>query len=108
MNRTEQRHDLARSLFHGKKGELRQAYRDGQEDQLGALGLVLNAIVLWNTRYTDAALTRLRRTGFDVRDDDVARLSPLRYDHINLHGRYHFQLPAAVRRGSLRQLREPI
>jgi TnpA family transposase len=24
-------------------------YREGQEDQLGALGLVVNMIVLWNT-----------------------------------------------------------
>jgi len=26
-----------------------QRYREGQEEQLGALGLVMNAIVLWNT-----------------------------------------------------------
>ncbi len=31
-----------------KKGEVRQRYREGQEEQLGALGLVVNAIVLWN------------------------------------------------------------
>jgi TnpA family transposase len=42
--------DTARTVFHGRGGELRQAYREGQEDQLGALGLVLNAIVLWNPR----------------------------------------------------------
>jgi TnpA family transposase len=47
-NRQEGRHSLARAVFHGRKGELRQAYRDGQEDQLSALGLVVNAIVLWN------------------------------------------------------------
>ncbi|WP_353962892.1 MULTISPECIES: hypothetical protein [unclassified Streptomyces] len=29
---------------------MHQAYRDGMEDQLGSLGLVLNAIVLWTTR----------------------------------------------------------
>ncbi len=29
-----------------KKGEVRQRYREGQEEQLGALGLVVNAIVL--------------------------------------------------------------
>ncbi|MFF1418802.1 hypothetical protein [Streptomyces sp. NPDC058280] len=28
--------------------------REGQEDQLAALGPVLNAVVLWNTRYLDA------------------------------------------------------
>ncbi|WPB95931.1 hypothetical protein R8789_46050 [Streptomyces malaysiensis] len=32
--------------------------------------------MLFNTRYLDAALTRLRADGFDVRDQDVARLSP--------------------------------
>ena len=61
INRTEGRHSLGREVFHGKRGEMRQKYREGQEDQLGALGLVLNAIVLWNTLYMDAALTQLRR-----------------------------------------------
>ena len=48
-------------MFHGKRGELRQRYREGQEDQLGALGLVLNVIVLWNTIYIEAALEQLRQ-----------------------------------------------
>ena len=64
--------------------ELRQRYREGQEDQLGALGLVVNAIILWNTIYMDAALARLRTDGVDVRDEDVARLSPLGHEHINM------------------------
>ena len=51
LNRGEDRHKLARAVFHGKRGELRQRYREGQEDQLGALGLVVNIIVLWNTLY---------------------------------------------------------
>ncbi|MBV9168582.1 MAG: Tn3 family transposase [Chloroflexi bacterium] len=50
VNTGERRHSLARTVFHGRRGELRQAYRVGQEDQLGALGVVLNAIVLWSTR----------------------------------------------------------
>jgi hypothetical protein len=33
-----------RVVFSGKRGELRQRYREGQEDQLGALGLVVNMI----------------------------------------------------------------
>jgi TnpA family transposase len=41
---------------YGKRGELRQSYREGQKDQLGALGLVLNVLVLWNTWYLDQAL----------------------------------------------------
>jgi len=37
-NLQEGRHDLARRLFHGGKGELAQSYQDGMEDQLGAPG----------------------------------------------------------------------
>ena len=59
LNRTEGRHRLARTVFHGQRDELRQRYRKGPEDQLGALGLVLNVMVLWSTRYIDAALTAL-------------------------------------------------
>ena len=28
-------------------------------------------VVLWNTRYMNAAIDHLRKTGFDVRDDDL-------------------------------------
>jgi TnpA family transposase len=42
LNRGEGRHSVARIIFHGKRSELRQRYREGQEDQLGALGLVTN------------------------------------------------------------------
>ena len=108
LNRTEGRHSLARDVFHGKRGELRQRYREGQEDQLGALGLVVNIIVLWNTIYMDAVLAQLKQEGFDVLDGDVARLSPFIHErHINLLGRYSFAIPEAVIRGELRPLRNP-
>jgi TnpA family transposase len=108
LNRGEGRHSLARTVFHGKRGELRQRYREGQEDQLGALGLVVNIIILWNTLYMDAILAQLRQEGFLVRDEDEARLSPLAHDHINMLGRYSFAVPDAVTRGELRPLRNPI
>lgn len=107
LNRGEGRHALARAVFHGKRGELRQRYREGQEDQLSALGLIVNVIVLWNTLYMDATLAQLRQEGFPVRDEDVARLSPLIHDHINMLGRYSFAVPEAVIRGELRPLRDP-
>jgi TnpA family transposase len=39
LNRGENRHKLARAVSHGKQGELRQRYREGQEDQLSSLQL---------------------------------------------------------------------
>ena len=107
LNLHESRQRLARRICHGQKGELRQPYREGQEDQLGALGLVLNAVVLWNTRYLDAALTRLRREGYPVRDEDVVRLAPFRFAHLNVHGRYTFAPFTPPGPGLLRPLRDP-
>ena len=57
-------------------------------DQLCAPGLVLNVIVLFNTRYINAAIERLRSDGYPVLDEDVARLSPFARSHVNMQGRY--------------------
>ncbi|MFF8916221.1 Tn3 family transposase [Streptomyces sp. NPDC015032] len=86
-------------------GQLYQRYQDGMEDQIGALGLVLNALVLFTTRYMGAAVTQLRADGFDVRDEDVARLSPFVRHHVNMLGRHSCQLPDLP--GGLRPLRAP-
>lgn len=53
---------------------------------LGALGLVHNALVLFNTRNLDATIAQLRAESYEVRDADAARLSPFRRSHINLLG----------------------
>ena len=89
-------------MFHGKRGELWQRYREGKGGPVRCtLGLVLNVIVLWNTIYMDAALTQLRAEGYSARDEDVARLSLLTHEHINLLGRYSFVVPEPVVRGEL-------
>jgi Tn3 transposase DDE domain len=69
------------------------------------LGLVVNVIALWNTIYMDAALEQLRSEGYSLKPEDVARLSPLMFDHINFLGRYAFALPESVAQGKLRPLR---
>jgi len=108
LNRGESRHQLARAIFYGRRGEIRQRYREGQEDQLGALGLVLNMVVLWNTIYMEAALSQLRLEGkIEVKAEDVARLAPLGFSHCTMLGRYYFELSAAVQGGQLRPLRNP-
>ena len=106
LNRGEARHALARALFHGRRGEVRRRYREGQEDQLSALGLVVNVLVLWNTTYMGAAIEHLKRHGTGVAPDDVARLSPLEHQNVNFLGQYSFALSDAVAQGQLRPLRD--
>lgn len=63
------------------------------------------AVGLWNTYYLDVALNHLRAEEKTVMPDDVARLSPLAHDHINMLGRYHFYLPESLKNGGMRPLR---
>ncbi|MEV6341246.1 Tn3 family transposase [Nocardia vinacea] len=106
-NLQEERHGLGKHVFHGRKGELREAYHAGMEDQLGALGLVIGCITLWNTVYLDRILTQLREDGYEVRDEDVARLHPYMYAHINVHGHYAFSPPDLGTGTGYRPLRDP-
>jgi hypothetical protein len=53
----------------------------------------------------DAVLEQLRSEGYPLKPEDVVRLSPLIFDHINFLGRYAFALPDAVAQGQLRPLR---
>ncbi|MFC7342072.1 Tn3 family transposase [Saccharopolyspora griseoalba] len=55
--------------------------------------------------YLDAIVKYLREQGYPVRDEDVARLSPLGWRHINLQGRYAF---ISSPPSELRPLRDPI
>jgi TnpA family transposase len=104
-NLQEGRHALAQRIFHGSKGELFQRYHDGMEDQLGALGLVVNCVVLWNTYYIDLAIKQLRAQGHDINNEDIARLSPYVRKHVNVHGTYSFSRPDTT--NTPRPLRDP-
>jgi TnpA family transposase len=106
-NHQEARHRLARAVFQGERGELRQHYIEGMEDQLGALGLLMNAIVVWNSRYIALILAQLRAEGKPVRAEDARRLSPLKFGHIHLKGRYRFAVDDSSLSDGVRKLRDP-
>lgn len=105
LGRGESRNSLARDIFHGGRGRLRQHYQAGQENQLGALGLMVNVIVLWQTVYIQAALDHLATAGEEIDPADIARLSPLGHPTINVNGRYRSTTGAPS--GGLRPLRTP-
>jgi hypothetical protein len=63
------------------------------EDQLGALGLVLNAISLWNTRLPRPRRQQAASCWHPVLDDGLERLSPYTRRHINFHGHHFFNRP---------------
>ena len=50
---------------------------------------------------------QLEQLGVDVRPEDVERIWPLGNQHVNMLGRYSFDLPEQLTRGELRSLRDP-
>ena len=81
---------------HGRRGELTAGYREGQEEKLSALGLMLNVIAFWNATYMQAVVENLQAHGRSVNPAELARVSPLAHRHINFLGRYAFTLPEAT------------
>jgi hypothetical protein len=62
--------------------------------------------VLWNTIYMQDALDHLQQSGLSILDDDVAKLSPLRNEHMNVLGHYSFTLADTILAGERRPLNQ--
>ena len=92
--------------MYGKKGVLYKTTREGQEEQLNALGLVANTIIVWNTIYMQKALESIQKAVYNINENDKKRLSPLGSDHINIVGYYPFNLPEEILSGKLRPLKK--
>jgi hypothetical protein len=50
---------------------------------------------------------QLRAEGRTVQEEDIARLSPACYEHINPYGKYRFEVEEGLSRFRLRPLRQP-
>jgi TnpA family transposase len=72
LNLHESRHALARRIRHGHHGQLHEHYRQGMENQLGAL----DATALWNTLYIDKAVAERRAPGRPVAEELLAGPKP--------------------------------
>ena len=74
LNRTEKWHDLASVIGQGRRSEIRKRYREGEDDSLGPLGLVTNAVLSWNAIYMQHALSHFKQTGLSIPVNDIAGL----------------------------------
>ncbi len=68
----------------------RTAWR--QSAQALCLTLVVNCVAAFNAELIGAAVPRLRAAGFAIDDADIAHLGPTMTEHLNVHGRYRFDL----------------
>lgn len=96
LNRGESRHALARWLFFANRGEFRSGDYEEIMNKASCLSLLSNAVLVWNTLAITKIVTQLRVGGENIADEDLARISPLMYQHVIPNGTYHF---ARAKRG---------
>ena len=105
LNKGEARNALARAVFFNRLGELRDRTLENQQHRASGLNLVVAAIVLWNTVYLERAIQALRNQGQMIPEALLVHLSPLKWEHINLTGDYHWRRDGGLRNRKLRPLR---
>ena len=107
LNKGEAVHSLKVYLSVGNRGVLRRKTDEGLQHQSGCLNLLTNAIILWNSVYMAEALKQLEREGYEVNSEDLGHIWPTRFEHVNVYGKYEFNLEDARQRNGLRELRRP-
>ncbi len=90
LNKGETLHSMARAILFGRQGHFTDRSYEAQLNRASALSLVINAIVVWNTRYFEQAQTALARQGDPVAESVWKHLSAIQWEHIHLVGAYHF------------------
>ena len=92
LNRGEFRHTLARTLFFANWGRFRSGDYEEVMNKASSLSLLSNAVLVWNTVHIAGIVDQLRAAGHEIKDADLARVSPLTHAHIIANGSY-FQSP---------------
>lgn len=92
LNRGEFRHILAKRLFFANQGGFRSGDYEEVMNKASCLSLLSNAVLVWNTVHIARIIDQLRAAGQEVKDENLARVSPLAHAHVTPNGSY-FQSP---------------
>ncbi|WP_377863537.1 Tn3 family transposase [Bacillus sp. R86525] len=104
LNKGEAMNGLARAIFFGKQGELRERTIQHQLQRASALNIIINAISIWNTLHLTKAVEYQKQSD-SFNEELLHHMSPLGWEHINLLGEYHFNSEKMVSLDSLRPLK---
>ena len=103
LNKGEAMNSLARALFFGKQGELREKTLQNQLQRASTLNILINIISIWNTIYLEKALNYLKQTQ-KIDETLLKHISPLAWEHINFLGEYMFDTEYIAQLDFLREL----
>lgn len=105
LNKGEAMNALARAIFFGKHGELRERALQDQLQRASALNIIINSISVWNTVYLQQATEHRKKQG-KLQVELLNHISPLGWEHINFLGEYKFNFRQNTSLKSLRALKQ--
>jgi TnpA family transposase len=103
LNKGESMNSLARAVFFGKRGELRERALNEQLQRASTLSILINAISIWNTVYLSEAIKKWKKQE-PFPEHLLTHISPLGWNHINFLGEYKFNLDHLTSLNNLRPL----
>jgi len=104
LNKGEKLHTLRAHLHSANRGRIRKKYPEEHLNQANCLNLITNAITVWNTVYMQAAIDHLKAQGEEIAEEDLIHLSPARFEHINMYGKFSFEISVPLSNAGLRPL----
>jgi TnpA family transposase len=104
LNKGEKLHALRGHIHSANRGRIRKKYPEEHLNQANCLNLIVNAVIVWNTVYMQVAIQHLRHMGQTITEQELAQLSPVRFEHINVYGKYSFDLTGPLTEAGLRPL----
>ena len=90
LDKLESTHQFARAVFYGQNGQFRYAGKEEQQVADACKRLVQNVIVCWNCLYLNQQQVQAPPNERQALADAIARMSPVRWQHINLQGEFDF------------------
>ncbi len=84
LNKSEVRHALAQAVFVRKQGQIADRTLQNQEHRASGLNLVIAAIALWNTLYTERSVDHLHARDVAAPDALLAQPSPMGWAYVSL------------------------
>ena len=96
--------NLARNIFFGKKGNLWEHELQSQIQKSSCLNIIIDSIVLWNTRYLSKAWKHHKKENPDIEEKLLEHVSPLNWEHINFLGNYSLDFETEYEEDHLRKL----
>jgi TnpA family transposase len=94
LNKGENAHKFARAVAWGNSGELKFAAKEEQLIADTCRRLIQNAIITWNYLYLTQQVFKASSSERKILIQAIEESSPVRWQHINLHGTFDFSKEA--------------